>query len=66
MVEIISPPYIPIILVFAVTKFGRGVILTGPQILERYAISSRCVKGGILEMVLDSYNSGPFKNRMSS
>jgi len=49
MVEIISPPYSLIILVFAVTKFGRGVILTGPQILERHAIcaiSSRCVKGG--------------------
>jgi len=43
MVEITSPPDSPITLAFgqliAVTKFGRRSPLTGPQILERYAIA---------------------------
>jgi len=72
MVEIISPPDSPIIVVFAhliaVTKFGRGSPLTGPQIqqYEICAILSRCVKGAYLETVQDSYNRGPSKKCMSS
>ena len=42
MVDIISPPDSPIIVVFgqliAVTKFGRASLITEPQILGRYDI----------------------------